>query len=36
MKLDTSRRGFLKGAASVAALAAGGCCNSDCTGCSCN
>ena len=30
MKLNTSRRGFLKSAASIAALTAGGCCNTWC------
>ena len=30
MTLDTSRRGFLKSAASIAALTAGGCCNTWC------
>ena len=30
MKLNTNRRGFLKSAASIAALTAGGCCNTWC------
>ena len=30
MKLNTNRRGFLKSTASIAALTAGGCCNTWC------